>query len=77
MPSEEKKRSRGLMWVVWLMALVPPLYLLSMGPVLLLWRRMGWHAEPFMTAYAPAYWLHDHTPLQGLIGWYMRLWVGG
>jgi hypothetical protein len=74
MSSEERERSRGLMWVVWLIALMPLAYVLSVGPVVATCDWAGWDFEGLDTFYAPLDWLCLHTPLKGPLKWYVRVW---
>jgi len=75
----EKREEGG--WQRWagyaalvLLALV--LYVLSLGPFLLLCDRMGWGRSAVSVVYAPMIWLYDNTPLQGPLDWYVSLWSG-
>jgi hypothetical protein len=74
MSSEEKEKSRGLWWVVCVIALVPPLYVLSAGPVSVICLKAGISPEAVEAMYAPVIWLCEHTPLEGPLKWYLRLW---
>jgi hypothetical protein len=74
MSNEEKERSSGLYWLLGLMLL--PLYVLSVGPFILLCDTMGWGRSAVAVVYAPLVWLYNHTPLQGPLDWYVSLWSG-
>jgi hypothetical protein len=75
MPSEE--REGGTRWL-WL--LIPLLlllaYVLSVGPVELLWDRMGWEKAWLRGVYAPLVWLHGNTQLRRPLERYEKLWIG-
>jgi hypothetical protein len=71
--AREDRKSAGGYWV--LLALVPVLYTLSVGPVVSGCERLGLSPYTvFHTVYAPFAWLTDHTSLGGVIGWYVCLW---
>jgi hypothetical protein len=72
--SEEKERSSSLVWVIGALVLAPVLYVLSFGPVAMLWDLAGWDREPVKAAYAPVIWAARNTPLGVPIGAYLRLW---
>jgi hypothetical protein len=46
----------------------------GLGPVALLCERMGIDPGPIEPLYAPVMWLHDNTPLEQPIEWYVGLW---
>ena len=62
-------RSGGTL--AWVILAAPLLYILSIGPVL---RFGGKTLLPFDVIYAPVIWLHDHTPLEKPLEWYVELW---
>lgn len=66
----------GLTFVVLMIcALLPLLYFLSIGPVLLLFRKTGSDLQLLNYIYAPVVWLYHHCePLQPLMDWYVKLW---
>jgi hypothetical protein len=74
MPSEEKEKSRGLYWTLAVLALLPLLYVLSIGPVVAVWHRAGGNMDAVWAVYFPIILLHDQTPLRKPLEWYMRLW---
>jgi hypothetical protein len=61
------------LWATWLAAL-PMLYVLSIGPVVMIADKAGLSPRPFRKFYAPVIWLHDHTVLKQPIEWYAELW---
>lgn len=71
MASEERKSG---LWLLALLPLVPLLYVLSFGPVVMVAGRAGWDKGTIQAVYAPIIWLHRHTPLRGPIQWYGRMW---
>jgi hypothetical protein len=75
MSSEKREWSGG-----WLFLLVPVFlvvgYALSVGPVGLVWERMGWDVAKLRVMYAPHMWLHKNTRLRGPLEWYDGLWAG-
>jgi hypothetical protein len=74
MSSEEKERSGSLVWVIGVLALAPLLYVLSIGPVVMLCERAGVNGGAVRMVYAPVIWLHNNTPLQKPLEWYAGLW---
>jgi hypothetical protein len=74
MSSEEKGKSRGLYWVFGALALVPILYVLSAGPISAICLQAGISPEALEGIYAPVIWLCEHTPLEGPLKRYLRLW---
>ena len=78
-PHEETKNPSGRTregppaWAFLLVAL-PVLYVLSVGPVALFAKRLDLSPRPFRAFYTPLVWLHDHTPLEKPLDWYVKLW---
>lgn len=54
----------------------PLLYVLSIGPVALLYTKYNWNSDVPEKVYAPVIWLHDHTPLKRPIERYVEVWTG-
>ena len=50
-------------------------YIASVGPVAWLWYKMNWNIKLFRYLYAPVIWLHDHTPLETPLEWWVELFV--
>ncbi len=57
-----------------LLAALPVLYVLSLGPVILLAKKSGLPQASLRAFYAPLIWLHDHTLLKQPLEWYVGLW---
>jgi hypothetical protein len=56
-------------------ALLPLLYVLSIGPATALNVAPGGVCHTVLIAiYAPLDWLDEHTPISGPLRWYVRLW---
>jgi hypothetical protein len=72
--SEKKEKSRSLYWTLAVLALLPLLYGLSIGPVAAICHRTGGNVEMVRVVYFPVILLHDQTPLRRPLEWYMRLW---
>jgi hypothetical protein len=74
MNNENESSSGRLMWVLG-MALIPVLYFLSVGPVLLLFKNSPHPPDKVLkTIYYPLILLHDHTFLKKPIEAYCDLW---
>lgn len=64
-----------------LLALLPVLYVLSTGPVVMMDRRLntnplGLPSTGVLTFYQPLIWLGDHAPpVNFMIGNYVKLWL--
>ncbi len=80
--SEEREDSRSHggagVWAFWLGVAVL-VYVLSVGPVVLVLDKMRWLNRPATEAalnkvYAPLVWAHEHTPLRKPLDWYIALW---
>lgn len=74
--SERSKRGAAPLALVGLF-LLPVLYVLSLGPAVWLYNAQqgqGPAAEVLETIYAPLGWLHENTPFQGPLEWYVDLW---
>lgn len=78
---QAERRSLTGEWTLWLLLLVPVLYVLSIGPVA--WTIVHWHgAVPDRVTkavdfvYTPVGWLHDSTPLKKPLEQYVDLWIG-
>ncbi len=52
-----------------------PFYIASVGPAVWLWNKMGWDFELFRYLYAPVIWLHENTPLETPIEWWVDLFI--
>ena len=79
--AEAERRSHMGEWTLWLLLLIPVLYVLSIGPVA--WTMVHWHGPvpPQVTnavsfVYTPLDWLHDFTPLKKPLENYLELWIG-
>lgn len=69
--------SAALMMVVMLSALVllPLLYVLSVGPVIMMIERDNLEPEFWEWFYGPLEWLHEHVEItRPFLDWYVRLW---
>ena len=64
-------RSGGTL--AWVILAAPLLYILSIGPALM-FLGTWWSLDVFEVIYAPVIWLHDHTPLEKPLEWYLQLW---
>ena len=70
---EEKTGFGPLMWVS-LLALVPLLYVLSMGPAVAVAGKNQSNEAAIRAVYAPVIWLHHHTALAKPLEMYAKLW---
>lgn len=57
-----------------LLALLPVLYVLSIGPVVAVVEKTGVGEEAAHALYLPVVWLHDHTPLEKPLEKWGELW---
>ena len=76
---ESVPSKRGPAFVAGLLLLLPLLYLLSTGPVILLMEKtngFGGHIswDALRQFYAPLTWLYDHTFMKAPIDLYLHLW---
>lgn len=75
---ESSSRSSGAGMAFAVMAicvLSPVLYFLSIGPVLLVFRKTGSDLAILNFVYAPLIWLYQSCePLRPLMDWYIKLW---
>jgi hypothetical protein len=79
MDNRSQHQSSATLWTLWILA-VPLAYLLSVGPVVrLTMDRSHPLGVPVWvdTLYRPVEWLHDHTPLEKPLEWYMDWWLKG
>jgi hypothetical protein len=58
---------------VFVLALLPVLYVLSIGPAAMLAKR-GYFQDGVHYVYVPVIWLHDHTPLKLPLELYVSWW---
>lgn len=57
------------------MVLLPLLYVLSVGPVIMMIERGVLDTEFWAWFYGPLEWLHDHVAfIRPFLDWYVRLW---
>jgi hypothetical protein len=77
-----RRRSRGLdlqpkeRWAWFFCAAMAwlGLYILSLGPVVAFALDGDIDSDAAHFVYAPIWWLHDETPLKGVLEWYGELW---
>lgn len=69
-----RRRSGVVILVVFLLLLLPVLYVLSMGPVVMMVEKTGVGREQVELVYMPVIWLHDNTPLEKPLEMYGELW---
>jgi hypothetical protein len=72
MADETQEPRRHGVWVALL--LVPILYTLSIGPAHYFIRRTDKGVRPYVRAYTPVIWLHDHTSLEKPLERYLQWW---
>jgi hypothetical protein len=73
--SEEADKGRVSGW--WALLAMPAalvLYVLSIGPAIMIVKRTGKGIEVVDAVYAPLEWLHDNTALGGPLRSYVNLW---
>jgi hypothetical protein len=67
------KNSAALIVIVGVL-LLPVLYVLSLGPAVMIVDRTGMGEDFAKIFYYPLIWLHENTPLAGPLEWYVSLW---
>jgi hypothetical protein len=74
MADETHKRS-GLRWAIILAALLPLVYVLSLGPASYVVTRRGKGMHGVRTAYAPLFWVYQRfTLVRSPLEWYVDFW---
>ena len=79
MNSESKRSRSGAAVALAMVILLPILYVLSVGPAVMLVETTGTENElgPILEVfYFPVVWLHENTPLRGPLDAYVKLWEG-
>jgi hypothetical protein len=73
--SEERSGAAGFRWL-WLVLLVPLLYVLSFGPVapVVVQKGSSQSKIALLRVYYPVIWLHENTPLKRPLEKYVELW---
>jgi len=62
-------------YVLLFTAVLPLLYILSIGPAAAIANHYHLHSEGLQTVYFPLMWLCDHVPtVDRALEWYTRLW---
>ena len=69
-PQRTSLRRRLLIGV----AILPCVYLLSIGPVAAIAQRVGGRTGWLADIYVPVRWLHHNTAAKAPLEWYARLW---
>jgi hypothetical protein len=72
--SDEQEKTSRTWWLILCAAMLPVLYVLSVGPAAYVIERTRSGQEAGRLFYAPLIWLHDNTPLRGPLEWYVRSW---
>jgi hypothetical protein len=72
---EEQNQRSGNMMTGMVFALLPILYVLSLGPAVWGVEKMGWDPDLWETIYQPLIWLHENTFLEEPLDWYVELFV--
>jgi hypothetical protein len=74
--ADEKHKGGGLRWAILFTALMPIVYVLSLGPFAVVVKTTGSGRGVAQIVYAPLMWLCEAVPpLQGPLIWYERLWT--
>ncbi len=71
---QHQSRLPGTGLLALLACLGPLLYVLSIGPVVMVAESQGVGQETVRRLYYPVIWLHHNTPLQQPLEWYAMLW---
>jgi hypothetical protein len=78
MKERERKSGAGtgvVVLVVAILVLLPILYFLSSGPVLLLFMHAGWPRQTWEVIYSPAMEVALCVNLGNALAWYINVWV--
>jgi len=74
MSDEEKESGRGWGWIFLALLGAVVFYVLSVGPVALIFGKTNAGKNAVEVVYAPLIWLHRNTPLREPLEAYVRLW---
>lgn len=71
---EKNRLTRALHHIIVVLVVVPSIYILSVGPAIILVVKVPKLREPVHAVYAPMIWLHDHTFLKKTMAPYLSFW---
>ncbi len=73
--TENARKSSAAVIVVLIALLMPALYVLSIGPAVMILNHTGGAGQDLAQIfYYPIIWLHENTPLSVPLEWYIELW---
>ena len=72
--SEERKRKGGT-GILIAVVLIPLLYVLSIGPAVMLVNKTKISSKPFEVFYAPVIWVAENTSLEKPLNRYAEWWL--
>lgn len=73
-PETPRKNSAAAVALIGILML-PLLYVLSLGPAVMIIDHTGCGEDFAEVVYYPLIWLHENTPLRASLDWYVGLWV--
>ena len=74
MKERDENQSHSAATLALVLILVPAMYVLSVGPVVAIVRKLNMGETAMQYVYAPVFWLHDHTVLKEPLEAYSHLW---
>lgn len=76
MSKKNKNKSHRRVYFVGIAVVIalPLLYVLSIGPAAIIYKKCPKSHHAFLEFYHPVIWLYENTALQRPIGWYAHLW---
>jgi hypothetical protein len=72
--AQKSRLTRFIHHVVVMMIILPVIYILSVGPAILIVVKFPKLRAPIHAVYAPMIWLHDHTDLKKTMDPYLAFW---
>lgn len=72
--TESGGMARTFHYVIAVVIGLPLIYILSVGPAIVIVVKVPKLREPVHTVYAPMIWLHDHTSLKQTMDPYLAFW---
>ncbi len=73
--NERSRKSNSAAIAAIVLLLLPLLYVLSLGPAVMIYVGSGVGGDFLDVFYYPLEWLRDNTPLEKPLEWYVDLWI--
>lgn len=74
MMNEEHAQESNRSLIAAMVIVLPIIYVLSLGPVVLVAKKHAYNDNAIKRVYAPVIWLHDHTFLKKSLEAYVGFW---